>query len=191
MTDETERLVPRLTTEQYDALKERGLNPTVHDPDGNFIGQKPMIDQLADKEVSGKKKSEPEVKRALLNKLGEDTYVVLLNVASLHGLRRAVERIEKKMYEAWSQEKLRRDNLVIEAAQMKLAVPDNYWQAEYHARMRLETSHTFLTMIEEMLKEEEEDVKTKYGKDSSVDGIARTKGRNSETPKSDPGVSSP
>jgi hypothetical protein len=190
MTDETERLVPRLTTEQYDALKERGLNPTVHDPEGNFIGQKPTIDQLADKEVSNKKKPELELKRALLDKLGEDSYIVLLNVATLRGLRRGVERVHQKMLEAWTREKIRRDNLVVECALTKSAVPPDYWQPEHRARMRLDAADMFLGFIDEMLKEEE-DVKTKYGKDSSVDGIARTKGHNTETQKSDPGVSSP
>lgn len=167
MDDKSPPSPTRLTQEEYDSLLAQGLNPTVHNPDGSYRAQTSLIDGITDAPL--KQKSAQEKRTADLNKLGKETYMTLLNVATLQGLARAVERIHEKVESQWLVERARRDNAVVYAHMHKEHLGDNYWHGEFVARQRVVAAQNFLTIIEEMRKEEE-NVARKYGKESLVDG---------------------
>lgn len=189
MTDEKQP--PRLTTAQYADLLSQGKNPTVHDAEGNFIGQKPIIDQIEDRELKKTKKPENwEVERAKLDKLGRESYMTMLNVATLKGLGIAVERIRDRMHEAWAVEKFRRDTEVVTAWKEIRVLTGDYWQAEFRARHRYEMAAQFLDIIHEMEEEHgSQGSKPAQGNTSSIDGnrLVNTMGPSSQTQPSDTG----
>jgi hypothetical protein len=153
MDDKATPSPSRLNTAQYADLLERGLNPTVHDAEGNFIPPKPMID-ASDTGTSGSKKKQPTIGEELRSEKikGRDEGTPLLdmlNIATSVGLLRAAEHIYDKFHQAWTVEKFRRDNEVVQAAINKTPVGDKYYLAEYVAQKKMELAQKVMLAIKE------------------------------------------